>query len=193
MTKTQIKELIIHIAQSCKGDGNFGATKLNKILFFADYFYYLRTGDTLTGQKYMRKQFGPVPAEIEELKAELRRKRDIAIAIEDSGMYRRERVVALRDPKLEGIDPKKIIFLQKAVEVFCRPERSWNASSMTQYSHDTIAWLSTKDRGEINPITYLFGTIQDQNKILKEDIERAKELEARYFPSKTESPQYAVA
>lgn len=38
----RLAELILYIAEKCERDPNFGATKLNKILTFADFSAYLR-------------------------------------------------------------------------------------------------------------------------------------------------------
>ena len=37
MATDKFRELILYIAQESEGDPNFGATKLNKILFFCDF------------------------------------------------------------------------------------------------------------------------------------------------------------
>ena len=42
--RTKLKELILHIAKECCDDPTFGATKLNKILWWADFLFYRATG-----------------------------------------------------------------------------------------------------------------------------------------------------
>lgn len=57
----KLAELILYVVDRCGQHPRFGATKLNKILFWADFYAYARTGKPLTGVEYMRQQLGPVP------------------------------------------------------------------------------------------------------------------------------------
>ena len=49
---------VIWKAGSHKG---FGSTKLNKVLWFADARVYVLKGHPITGARYIREKFGPVP------------------------------------------------------------------------------------------------------------------------------------
>ena len=52
--KHRMAELIVYIADLCQEDPTFGATKLNKILFYADFASYAKYGRPITGQEYQR-------------------------------------------------------------------------------------------------------------------------------------------
>ena len=45
----KFKELVLHISQKCADDPSFGAVKLNKILFFADFASSAHYGTPITG------------------------------------------------------------------------------------------------------------------------------------------------
>src|SRR2546425_884388 len=57
----KLAEMILHIAQLSEGDEPFGATKLNKILFYCDFLSYLYHGKPITGQEYQKLPNGPAP------------------------------------------------------------------------------------------------------------------------------------
>src|SRR5215467_9574991 len=76
----KFKELILYIASHSEDDPAFGATKLNKLLFFADFITYLRLGHPITGQEYQRLENGPAPRRMLPAKAELLLDNDIAIS-----------------------------------------------------------------------------------------------------------------
>lgn len=147
MTDAQFKELIVYIAQQCGADERFGVTKLNKVLFFADFLYYLQNGQPLTGRKYVHDTFGPVPEGIETLRANMDKK-DIAIAIMQDGEKTLKRVVALRDPDISSIPPDKIALLTQVISRYCG-ENPKSARWMTEFSHDFIGWDVTDMHEEI--------------------------------------------
>jgi len=45
---TKLKELILLLARESEGDPHFGATKLNKELFYTDFLAYLNFGQAVT-------------------------------------------------------------------------------------------------------------------------------------------------
>ena len=57
----RLRELILYIADRSQTDPRFGATKLNKLVFFADFQSYAERGKPITGCQYMRLPNGPVP------------------------------------------------------------------------------------------------------------------------------------
>ena len=81
----RLAELILYIAEKCERDPNFGATKLNKILAFADFSAYFETGRPITGAEYMRTPQGPVPRRLPPVRAELEARHEIAMRVVSEG------------------------------------------------------------------------------------------------------------
>lgn len=57
----KFKELILLISRECRDDPRFGSTKLNQILFFADFLSYEELGQPISSQVYRKLECGPVP------------------------------------------------------------------------------------------------------------------------------------
>ncbi len=57
----KFRELFLYIAESCAEDPRFGAVKLNKILYYADFEAYRRLGEPITGDTYRKLSEGPAP------------------------------------------------------------------------------------------------------------------------------------
>ena len=57
----KLRELILLIARSSERDEHFGATKLNKILFYSDFWAYRKLGRSITGEVYRKLEHGPAP------------------------------------------------------------------------------------------------------------------------------------
>jgi len=52
----RLRELILLIATRSEGDEPFGAVKLNKLLFYADFFAYVKFGESITGQEWCNRR-----------------------------------------------------------------------------------------------------------------------------------------
>ena len=69
--REKFKGLVHYVIAKAGGKPNFGAVKLNKVLWFADARQYLVTGKSITGADYTREKFGPVPKPIMPIRDEL--------------------------------------------------------------------------------------------------------------------------
>lgn len=72
MPTQKFKASVEYIIHGAHGGPSIGATRLNKTLFYADLYAYLRDGQTITGERYMRLQNGPVPKAIWDTLSELK-------------------------------------------------------------------------------------------------------------------------
>ncbi len=153
---------------------NVGRTKLFKLLYFADFEHFKKTGYSITGFDYFSYPFGPVPEELYEaiknddipefLKGE------IAI-IEDENIdpldkYKRFKVV-LKNKKvdLDWFSPKELETLEQIAEIY----EYASAADMTKISHwKGSPWDIVKEKeGFFKPIDYFL--ILDGN----EELDRA--------------------
>ncbi len=64
MATQKFRDLVHYVCWKCEDPSQLGATKLNKIAWFADVYAYRRDGVSMTGESYVKRQFGPVPRSI---------------------------------------------------------------------------------------------------------------------------------
>jgi hypothetical protein len=69
----KLKELILYISQKCASDPNFGAIKLNKILYFSDFASFAHYGEPITGAEYQKLEQGPAPRRMVPVRNEMQR------------------------------------------------------------------------------------------------------------------------
>jgi hypothetical protein len=74
----KIRELILLIAEWCQADPKFGAIKLNKLLFHADFSAFLTHGDPITGQEYFKLPQGPTPRRLKLVTEAMIKKNEFA-------------------------------------------------------------------------------------------------------------------
>lgn len=166
-----MRELILYIAEECADDPTFGATKLNKILFFADFLSYSETGDPITGVAYQRLPQGPAPKNLMPIRNKMERAREIAVSKKPFGHYNQHRVVALRPAKLEHFSGQDIAMVDRVIKGL------WGitAAQVSDMSHQR-AW---RVAGDQELIPYEAALISDEP-ITDYEINRTKELSERY-------------
>ncbi|MFA5885459.1 MAG: Panacea domain-containing protein [Acidimicrobiia bacterium] len=59
--EAKLTELVLLVADRLRDDRAGGATKLNKVLSFADFAHCRRTGHSITGAEYQKLPQGPAP------------------------------------------------------------------------------------------------------------------------------------
>jgi hypothetical protein len=144
---------------------NFGKTILNKVLWFADREKYIKTGKMVTNHIYIKKPYGPVPANIDSSLKELVGENKIVVNNEDYYCgYRKTNFRVLKEPSLDLLDTSDIHLLNRNIEEICQ---NHSANSISTLSHDFI-WECATDGEEIPMYAILaseIGSITEEDKI----------------------------
>src|SRR5207248_1072592 len=57
----KFRELVVYVAKKGENDPRLGVVKLNKILYFADFYAYRVLGESISGAEYQHLREGPAP------------------------------------------------------------------------------------------------------------------------------------
>jgi len=168
----KFKELVLYIAERCMEDPTFGATKLNKILYFADFYAYGESGVPITGATYMKLPRGPAPRELVSVREELSNAGDICIREAKYHGYPQERIIPIREANLDSFMAKEIALVDDIIQ------KLWeiNAADISNYTHRLAGWRIAEDGDDI-PYESVF--LSDEG-LTEDDISRAKELANRF-------------
>lgn len=148
---------MLYIAQKSADDPRFGATKLNKILYYADFIAFARLGAPITGVQYMKLAHGPAPRALVPVKREMIEAQD---AEEIEMMYhgrQQVRLVAKRPPDLEIFTADQIAIVDEVIQSL----RLQTATEVSEMSH-TLAWKIAGHKGAI-PYPSVFLSDQGAN------------------------------
>jgi uncharacterized phage-associated protein len=159
--KSRLAELLLYISEKCADDPNFGATKLNKILFYSDFLAFAMLGDSITGYSYQKLQHGPVPRGVNNIRGEL--EQSGAAHVEEVPVFggkTQSRTVPNRSAVLGSFTAEEIGLVDRVLESL----RSTNAKTVSELSHIEIGWQVAK-KGETIP----YGTIFLSDKPLTND------------------------
>ncbi len=67
----KLAELLLYVADRLRDDRTGAATKLNKVLFFAEFAHMRQYGRPITGADYQKLEFGPAPRRMLPLRTDL--------------------------------------------------------------------------------------------------------------------------
>lgn len=164
----KLKELILYIAKKCENDVFFGATKLNKILFFSDFMSYAKTGEAITGAEYMAIEYGPAPKRMLPVREEMIL--DESIKLERRGSQ--ERVIVIK-PCEHEFSPDERELIDSVIDWL----RYKDSASVIDLSHKLLGyqagWAETLITGKnaIIPYDTIFVSNEPPNdKELKEGL-----------------------
>lgn len=128
-------------------------TKLNKLLFYADFLMYKRSAYSITGITYKAIPYGPVPAEYDKLYIKLSDDGEINMeTIQfDNGHYGDKIISRVKVLELLSNDEKEI--LAEVTKTF----KNSNTQHVVEISHEEPAWIDNQnDRKLISYQDYAF-------------------------------------
>lgn len=165
----KFRELILYISQRCADDPRFGAVKLNKILYFSDFFSYADSKQSITGFEYQKLPNGPAPRRLLPVRNKM--VTDGILGLQSvrlrSGRVQ-NRTVNLRPPNLRIFSGEEIALVDRVIDALRRAD----ANTVSELSHRMVGWIIAEE-GETIP----YGTVFLSNEPLSEiEIQRGLEI-----------------
>ncbi|HEX8211328.1 MAG TPA: Panacea domain-containing protein [Longimicrobium sp.] len=168
----KMAELILYVSDRSQLDPAYGATKLNKILFYADFLYYAKHGRSITGQEYMRLEKGPAPRRLVPVREEMVADGELVVRPQAYGPWQQKRPIPLRDPQLAEFSGDEIAMVDSVIAAF------WgrSATEVSDISHRFPGWDYANDRETIPYATALTSDREPD----EDDYAFARELGREY-------------
>lgn len=159
----KLREAILLLARLTQNDPRCGKTKLNKLLFYADFGCYRKLGRSISGQRYIKREFGPVPASISRVIERMEATGECAWAQRDYFGRELHKLVPLREPDLAVLDPREVNLLYEVVQEL------WelNGTEVSDLSHRFIGWQAA-EMGEEIPFETVF--VAPQRALSEEEL-----------------------
>ena len=131
-----LKELILYIADRLATHPKFGATKLNKILFYCDFVSYGKLGKPITGEVYFKLRWGPAPRSLKRVIEEMEKCGDIARTQRETMKGTQDRIAPKRKPDYSKFAPEQISIVERIIELL----QDKDAEEVSELSHFFIGW-----------------------------------------------------
>ena len=137
----KFKNVLLYLLECCAGKPNVGETVLNKLLYFCDFNYYEIYEEHLTGARYKKMPYGPVPQQMNIIIDQMIEKNQLQRIKTDYHAFTQTRYLPLVKPDLTQLSAAEIIVIDNVVRIMS----DWNANQISEYSHQDKPWRATND------------------------------------------------
>ncbi len=164
--KDKLLAAVHYICSKMKKD-ELGNVKLHKILYLADMFRFLESGQPLTGVEYIKQKMGPTARHLAWALRELEKSNKISISEENFHGYMKKNYISISEFKSNVLENEELKVLDDSISFLA----GLSASEVSEISHNK-AW-ELANMGEVIPyhsVYRLFAT-----EIEPEDIRWAQQ------------------
>lgn len=121
--------------------------RMNKLLFYSDFLYFKRFGQSITGYKYQAIQMGPVPYRYDAIFDMLTHESIIDFILEDIQNSPVDKPVAIKDFNEKLFNENELKVLGDIAERF----KKTSTDELVELSHKEIGWIGeNKKKGIIS-------------------------------------------
>jgi transcriptional regulator with XRE-family HTH domain len=142
----KFKNVLLYMLERCAGKPNVGETVLYKLLYFSDFNYYELYEEHLTGAKYRKLPYGPVPQKLDTIIGQMIEKGLLQRVKTEYHGYPQTRYLPLEKADLTELRASEKEVSDKVIEQMS----DWSAGAISNYSHKDMPWLASKEGEEIN-------------------------------------------
>lgn len=142
----KLRTVLLYVLERCAGKSNVGETVLYKMLYLSDFDYYELYQKYLTGMKYRKLSYGPVPLRIEHFINSMIERNDLRRIKCRYQSYLQTRYVPLRQPDHTLLDAAERKVIDRVIDQFS----DMSAAAISVWSHHDQPWLLSKNGEEID-------------------------------------------
>jgi transcriptional regulator with XRE-family HTH domain len=142
----KFKNVLLYILERCAGKPNVGETVLYKLLYFSDFNYYELYEEHLTGAKYRKLPYGPVPQKLDTIIHQMIDQGQLQRVKTEYRDYPQTRYLPLEKADLTELKASEKEVLDRVIEQMS----DWSATAISNYSHKDMPWLASREGEEIN-------------------------------------------
>ncbi len=146
INEKKYKNLILFFANKIK-NGTLGKLKIMKLLYFLDFDYFEKYGKSITGDEYLRFDYGPVPRTAKRI-LEKMNGNDIKIINKKVafGYNDRQLIEPLKDFDMSLFSKEELLMMQETAGKW----EKFSGTEMKIASHGEAPWIATKPNDVID-------------------------------------------
>jgi len=140
INEKKYKNAILFFAKKIQ-NGTLGKLKLMKLLYYLDFDFFEKYGNSVTGDEYLRFENGPVPRMAEKMIKKMDG-REIKITHKKikQGLNDQQYIEALDDFDINVFSKEEILILEDVASKW----EKFSGSEMKTATHGEAPWISTK-------------------------------------------------
>ena len=146
INEKKYKNLILFFANKIK-NGTLGKLKIMKLLYFLDFDYFEKYGKSITGDEYLRFDYGPVPRTAKRI-LEKMNGNDIKIINKKValGYNDRQLIEPLKNFNINLFSKEELLMMEETADKW----EKFSGTEMKIASHGEAPWIATKPNGVID-------------------------------------------
>ncbi|AEH11585.1 MULTISPECIES: Panacea domain-containing protein [Protofrankia] len=156
--EAKFAELLLLVAEELADDPYGGATKANKVLYFAEFAHVRETGLPITGVRYRKLERGPAPRHLRAIRDHLIDNGDAVLIKERVLGYEQHRLRPTRPARRELFSATELKAVQDAVNLL----RGHTNADASERSHREPGWQLVNDGEDIPYVAALLPQHQPQ-------------------------------
>lgn len=143
----KFKQLFLYILQKCGSKPNVGETVIYKLLYFCDFDYFELYEKSISGMRYKKLQYGPVPdqalfyPEVQKMISLGQIQRVVHLYAEN---ILQTRYMSFVEPETTVFNPQEIELINKVINRLS----DMNARQIEAHVHKDYPWAATAEEGE---------------------------------------------
>lgn len=138
----KLRELLLYVSARAE----MGSTKLNKILFHAEFQAYRDLGHPITGHPYVKRVNGPAPRDLRPIRKNLEVDESARVESIDVGApHPEDRIVPLRDADISIFSERERAIIDDVIQKF----RSFTGTALADETHTIPGWRAAEMNAEI--------------------------------------------
>lgn len=142
----KFKNVLLYILEKCAGKPNVGETVLYKLLYFCDFNYYELYEEHLTGARYRKLPYGPVPQKFDTIIQQMIKEGQLKKIKTEYFGKPQTRYIPVVKADLTQLNAAEKDTIDKVLDLMS----DWNANKVSEYSHGDMPWLATNDNDDIS-------------------------------------------
>jgi transcriptional regulator with XRE-family HTH domain len=165
----KFKQVLLYILNKVGSKPNIGETVIYKLLYFMDFDYYERFEDQLIGATYIKNHFGPTPVEFKKIVEKMLDKE--IIKVENKYFdYPQTKYLPLRPADTSIFNGMEMSVIDNVLNKLS----DMNAAQISDYSHEDVPWMVTRDGKPIEYETVFYRTKPYSVRQYGEDIQKIR-------------------
>lgn len=152
----KFKQVLLYITSKCAGKPNVWKTVLNKLLYFCDFDYYERHGESITWVNYIKKMRWPVPQVMDLVIDSMVKRQEIQEIEVPYYDFTQKRIIPLINPDLSVLNAEELAQIDEIISKYWDKNAEW----MTNWSHGDIPWDATPNEWDV--ISYWLVMYRDE-------------------------------
>jgi len=136
----KLKNVLLYILERCVGKPNVGETVLYMLLYFCDFNYYELYEEHLSGIRYKKLPYGPVPQNLDGILQQMVEARLLKQVNTEYHRFKQTRYLPLEKADLQQFSAAE----KEVIDYVIMYMGDWTTSKMSEYIYMDLPWNATE-------------------------------------------------